>query len=153
MTTTPVRPRRAWQAWTLAAIQLFVAYQAVSGGIGLISNTWEMPSQWLVRTPFTTWTGPGWILIVLVAVPHLLAAIPALVLPYRPRLGALAGQLGGASLLLWIALQLVLLQQFYFLQPVIAFIGLVELGIAWSWRRRIARPEPMAEIAAAGSRS
>ena len=50
-------------------------------------------------------------------------------------------------------LQLVLLQQFYFLQPVIAFIGLVELGIAWSWRRRIAGSEPIAAMSVAGSRS
>ncbi|HEX5335561.1 MAG TPA: hypothetical protein VFW55_06740 [Propionicimonas sp.] len=140
MTTTPVRPRRAWQAWTLAAIQLFVAYQAISGGIGLISNTWGMPSQWLVRTPFTTWTGPGWILITLVAIPHVVAAIPALALPGRPRLGVLAGVLAGASLLVWIAVQLALLQQFFFLQPIIAAIGLLQLGVAWSWRRRLTRP-------------
>ena len=34
--------------------------------------------------------------------------------------------LAGASLLVWIAMQLALLQVFFFLQPVIAVIGVVE---------------------------
>ena len=139
--------RRPWQAWTLAAIQLFVAYQAISGGIGLITDTWQLPSQWLVRTPFTTWVGPGWVLIGLIAVPHLLAAIPPLFLPGNPRLGILAGILAGASLLVWITVQLALLQVFFFLQPVIAGFGVVELVLALLWRRRVGPPAPVGEPA------
>ncbi|HEY3340116.1 MAG TPA: hypothetical protein VGK18_16575 [Propionicimonas sp.] len=138
MTAQPIRTRRPWHAWVLAAIHLFVAYQAVSGGVGLMTNTWNLPSDYLTRTPFTTWTGPGWILIALVAVPQAVAAVPALVLPGRPRLGILAGLLGGASLLLWIAVQLALLQEYFFLQPVVAAIGVVEIGVAVLWRRRLA---------------
>ena len=147
MTSPRSANRRPWQAWTLAAIQLFVAYQAISGGIGLITDTWQLPSQWLVRTPFTTWVGPGWVLIGLIAVPHLLAAIPPLFLPGNPRLGILAGILAGASLLVWITVQLALLQVFFFLQPVIAGFGAVELVIALLWRRRISRPVPVGEQA------
>jgi hypothetical protein len=135
-TRTHARP---WQAWTLAVVELFVAYQAVSGGIGLITDTWHMPAEWLTRTPFTTWVGPGWILIGLVAVPHLLAAVPVVALPRRPRLGVLAGLLAGASLLIWIVMQLALLQQFFFLQPVIAGIGVIELALALWWRARLRR--------------
>ena len=134
----PVRGR-AWQAWALAVVELFVAYQAVSGGIGLITDTWQLPTDWLSRTPFTTWVGPGWILIGLVAVPHVLAAVPVVLLPRRPRLGITAGMLAGASLLVWIAAQVALLQVFFFLQPVIAVIGLVELGLALWWRGRLVR--------------
>ncbi len=133
------RPVRPWQAWALAAVELFVAYQAVSGGIGLITDTWKMPIEWLVRTPFSTWVGPGWILISLVAVPHLLAAVPVVGMPRRPGLGVLAGVLAGASLLAWIGMQLALLQVFFFLQPVIALIGCVELGLALWWRARVQR--------------
>jgi len=147
MTSPRSANRRPWQAWTLAAIQLFVAYQAISGGIGLITDTWQLPSQWLVRTPFTTWVGPGWVLIGLIAVPHLLAAIPPLFLPGNPRLGILAGILAGTSLLVWITVQLALLQVFFFLQPVIAGFGVVELVIALLWRRRISRPVPVGEPA------
>lgn len=141
--TRPARTR-TWHAWTLAVIELFVAYQAVSGGIGLITGTWPMPTAWLVRTPFTTWVGPGWLLIGLVALPHLLAAVPVLFLPRSPRLGVLAGLLAGTSLLIWITIQLALLQQYFFLQPIVAGIGLVEIALAVGWRRSLARAsEPL----------
>ncbi len=136
---TDTRTRRPWQAWTLAGVELFVAYQAVSGGIGLMANTWQMPTDWLVRTPFQDWVGPGWILICLVAVPHVLAAVPPVLMPRDPRLGILAGYLAGGSLLLWIAAQLALLQMYFFLQPVIAAFGLVEIGLTFWWHRRTAR--------------
>lgn len=137
------RLRRTWQAWTLAAIELLVTYQAVSGGIGLMTDSWKLPTEWLVRTPFTTWVGPGWILIGLIGVPHLLAAMPPLVLPARPRLGILAGFLAGGSLLVWIAMQLAVLQVYFFLQPVIAVIGVIEAGLAYWWLRRTQRnPRP-----------
>lgn len=130
--------RRPWQAWALATVELFVVVQAVYGGIGLITDDWALPAEWLVRTPFSTWEGPGWVLIALVGVPHLLAAIPVLFLPGRPRLGILAGHLAGASLLVWIVLQLALLGVYFFLQPVIVVIGVVEAGLAYWWSRRIA---------------
>ena len=136
--TTPAttRTRRAWQAWTLAAVELFVAYQAVSGGVGLITNSWQLPTEWLVRTPFESWVGPGWVLICLIGVPHVLAAVPPVLLPGRPRLGILAGYLAGGSLLVWIAVQLALLQVYFFLQPVIVAFGLIEAGLAYWWQRR-----------------
>jgi len=143
----PARSRRTWQAWTLGAVELFVTYQAVSGGIGLMTNSWHLPTEWLVRTPFTTWVGPGWILIGLIGVPHLLAAVPTLLLPTRARLAIIAGFLAGGSLLVWIVMQLALLQVYFFLQPVIAIIGVIEAGLAYWWLRRTlrnTRPEPRA---------
>lgn len=137
---TAARPRRPWQAWTLAAVELFVAYQAFSGGVGLITDSWKLPADWLVRTPFETWVGPGWVLIGLIGVPHLLAVVPVILLPGRPQLGILAGLLAGGSLLVWIAVQLALLQVYFFLQPVIAVIGLVEAGLAYWWRHRDGPP-------------
>lgn len=135
-----VTRHRAWQAWLLGAVELVVAGQGVYGGVGLITDSWALPTEWLVRTPFATWVGPGWVLLGLVAVPHLLAAVPTLLMPRRPGLGILAGWLGGASLLIWIAVQLAVLQVYFFLQPVIAGIGLVEIGLALWWRHaRLAR--------------
>lgn len=127
--------RRVWQAWTLAAVEVFVAYQAASGGVGLITDTPKMPTEWLLRTPFDTWVGPGWLLICLIGVPQVLAAAPAILLPSRPRLGILAGFLAGGSLLVWILMQLALLQVYFFLQPVIAGLGLIEVGLAYWWLR------------------
>ncbi|MBI4900976.1 MAG: hypothetical protein HY829_10920 [Actinobacteria bacterium] len=54
-------------------------------------------------------------------------------------MGILAGLLAGGSLLVWIVMQLALLQVYFFLQPVIAGIGVVEAGLAYSWLRRIRR--------------
>jgi hypothetical protein len=132
----PPHRGRGWPAWTLAAVELLVAYQAVSGGIGLMTDSWHLPTSWLVHTPFNSWVGPGWVLIGLVAVPHVLAAIPVVLMPRRARLGILAGFLAGSSLLIWIATQIALLQIYFFLQPVIALIGLVEIGLALWWRNR-----------------
>lgn len=128
---------RTWQAWVLAGVELFVAYQAFSGGVGLITDSWHLPVDWLVRTPFQDWAGPGWVLMLLVGVPHVVAAVPIVTLPSRPLLGIIAGYLAGGSLLVWIAMQLLLLQVFFFLQPVIAAIGLVEVGLAVWWRVRV----------------
>jgi len=130
---------RRWQTWALAVIEAFVAYQAISGGVGLITDTWDLPTAWLARTPFDTWVGPGWILIGLVAVPQLLAAVPPLFLPRRPGLGVLAGLLAGANLLIWIIMQLAVLQIYFFLQPVIAGFGVVEIGLALWWRASLRR--------------
>lgn len=116
-----------------------MTYQAISGGIGLITDTWKLPTDWLARTPFDTWVGPGWILIGLVAVPQVLAAIPKLFLPRRPGLGILAGVLAGVNLLIWIGLQLAVLQIYFFLQPVIAVIGVIEIVLALWWRADLRR--------------
>ncbi len=134
--------RRPWQAWTLATVEIFIAIQGVIGGVGLISDTWAMPRDWLTRTPFDTWAGPGWMLIALIAIPHLAAAIGVFV---STRLGILGGVLAGLSLLIWIAAQIALLQVFFVLQPVIAVVGFVEIGLALWWRHRLfaeSRREP-----------
>jgi hypothetical protein len=135
-TTATTRTHRTWQARALAVVEIFVAYQAVSGGVGLMTDSWQLPTEWLVRTPFQTWVGPGWLLICLIGVPHVLAAVPPVLLPARPRLGIQAGYLAGASLLVWIVMQVSLMQVYFFLQPVIAVIGLIEAGLAYWWHRR-----------------
>ena len=135
--TTPPRasaPRRPWQCWALAVVELFIVVQATFGGIALIGDTWQMNRDWLQRTPFDSWVGPGWMLIALIAVPHLAAAVAAL-MPRSPRLGILGGLLAGASLILWIAVQVATLQVFFFLQPVIVVVGVVEIALALWWRR------------------
>lgn len=128
-----------WPAWTLVVGEVFVSAQAFYGGLGLITDSWQLPAPWLVRTPFSSWVGPGWLLIGLVAVPHLLAAASVVLVPRRPQLGIVAGMLAGGSLLVWIAVQVTLLQVYFFLQPVIFAVGLVEIGLALWWRHRLAR--------------
>ncbi len=138
MTTTTQRVgatrtgRRAGAGWGLLVVLLLVGANAVYGGIGLLVNGMGMPDEWLARLPVETWTWPGVALLLTVAVPQLGAAW----LVWRHHAwAAVAGVVVGAGLVLWIAVQLALLQRYFVLQPVIAVLGLVEVGLALVWLR------------------
>ncbi len=121
---------------------MLVAYQAVDGGLALADDRWQMPREWLHNTPFDTWTGPGLVLVAAIGVPHALAAVAIVLLPADARIGILGGLLSGASLVAWIGIQIALLQVFFFLQPVIVVVGIVEISLAVLWRRALARHPP-----------
>lgn len=134
--TAPVRRRRTAVAWILATVELFVAANAFFGGIELIRTGFGIPQEWLAGTIFGDWTWPGILLILTVGLPHVAAALAALIRTrYWPQIGSVAGVLAGASLLGWIGIQLAVIGHYFFLQPVIAVIGLVEIGLAAWWRR------------------
>jgi hypothetical protein len=121
----------------LAAVEIVVAIQAIAGGLALIGDQWSMDPLWLRHTPFVTWTGPGVLLIVVIALPHLMAAAAIVVRPVPVRLGMVGGLLAGVSLIIWIIMQIALLQVFFFLQPVVAVLGALEIGLAAWWRRAL----------------
>lgn len=129
--------RRSRAGWGLMALLLLVAANAVYGGIGLIRNGMGMSKDWLTRTPFDSWLVPGLALMVTVAVPQLIAA--GLVLA-RSRWGAAGGLVAGVGLMLWIVVQLLVLRRFFFLQPVIFGMGVVEAALAWWWLATDHRP-------------
>ncbi len=138
MTATPLRPSSSrprlgsgWR-WSLLAVLLLVAANAVYGGLGLIADGMGMPDDWLERTPFDTWTWPGVALLATVALPQLVVA--GLVAAGH-RWAAAAGVLAGAALVLWIVVQVLVLRRYFFLQPVIAGFGVVEMALAWAWLR------------------
>lgn len=119
--------------WSLAALGAVVGAAAVYGGVGLIATGLQMPQEWLDATPFDTWTLPGGALLVTVAVPQLALAVLAAL---DHRWAVPAGYLMGFGLVAWIAVQLIVIQRFFFLQPVIAGIGIAEMAITWWWARR-----------------
>jgi hypothetical protein len=129
---TPARTGPGWARVGLLVVLILVATSAVYGGVGLIVNGMGMPDEWLANLPVDTWTWPGVALLVTVALPQLVAAW---LVVRRHRWAAFAGLLAGAGLVLWIGVQLALLQRYFFLQPVIAGLGLVEMALAWSWLR------------------
>ena len=137
MTTTEhrwvVAPGRGAAGGGLFVVLLLVAANAVYGGVGLVVDGIGMPSSWLERLPVDTWTWPGVALLVTVALPQLVAAW--FVWRRDPMAGVL-GLVAGAGLVLWIAVQVLLLQQFFFLQPVMVAVGLLEVALAWWWIRR-----------------
>jgi hypothetical protein len=62
------------------------------------------------------------------------AAWLARIVPGVARGGA-PGYLRGTGLVAWIAVQLLILRRYFFLQPVIAGIGAAEVLVAWRWQR------------------
>lgn len=151
MTTMTEQPRetrgtrRGWAGTGLLVVLLVVAANALYGGVGLMVNGLGMPEEWLEPLPVDTWAWPGVALLLTVAVPQLAAAW--LVWRRHPW-GPAAGLLAGAGLVLWIAVQLVLLQRYFFLQPVIAGLGLVEVLLAWAWLRQLRRGHASGQVGA-----
>jgi hypothetical protein len=54
----------------------------------------------------------------------------------KDRRAGVIGLVAGAALVLWIAVQLLVLQRYFFLQPVIAGFGVLEMVLAWWWIHR-----------------
>lgn len=128
-----VSQNKGWEGAVLLGLLLFVGVGAVYGGIGLMVDGMGMPSAWLDQLPVDTWTWPGVALLVTVAVPQLLTVW--LVTRHDPRAG-LVGVVVGSALVLWILVQLAVLQRYFFLQPVIAVIGVLEVLVSWAWIHR-----------------
>lgn len=131
--TMPVARRRGWPAWLFTAIALFLAVGAIFGGTQLLRNGFSMPVSWLSNTPFTGWTLPGLALLIGVAVPQL--AVVVLILTSQ-RWALAASYLAGLAVIAWIVVQLLVLQRYFFLQPVIAGLGLAEVLLARIWQRQ-----------------
>jgi hypothetical protein len=114
----------ARRPWWLIVLEIFVAVQAVYGGISLVLGVWDLDPQSLQRLPFVdSWTLPGISLIAVVAAPMLTAAW--LEIWAHPKAG-LASLVAGSLLMVWIVLQLVLLPSMHlWLQPVCFLAGAV----------------------------
>ncbi len=128
----PVVARRGRYPWVLAGLDGLTGAAAVYGGAGLIRDGFGMPDGWLAGTPLTGWVLPGVALLIGVAVPQLAAAA---LIGAGARPGLAAGYLAGLLLVAWIAVELVILRRYFFLQPVIAGIGAAEILLAWRWQR------------------
>ena len=96
-----------------------------------------MPLSWLHETPFTSWVLPGAALLIGVAVPQL-TALGLIMAGHR---WAPAGSyLAGLGLVLWIAVQMLVLQRYFIMQPAIAAAGAIEMLLAWLWQRAETAP-------------
>ena len=121
--------------WTLIALAMFVAANALYGGIGLISGGLGMPLSWLERTWFDSWVIPGILLLAIVAVPMLVASWATWHRwPRAPEITIGAG----ALLAGWIVGQMSMVR-YFFLQPLLLLLGLAIAGLgflAFTGRRR-----------------
>lgn len=140
----PALPHRDWAAWLTAGLALLIAAAAVFGGVRMIHDGLGMPADYLTVTPFSSWVLPGLALLAGVAVPQLVTGI---LIAAGHRRALVAAYLAGAVLIAWIVVQLVILQRYFFLQPVIAALGIAELALARIWQQadsavRVSRRQP-----------
>ncbi|MGD9996713.1 MAG: hypothetical protein AB7L17_22335 [Ilumatobacteraceae bacterium] len=114
---------------TLAGLALVMAVAAVGGGLGLAMGWIDMGSTIDERLPFDSPVLAGTALAAIVALPMAVTAWRA----WREdgRAGH-TGELAGVMLVGWIAVQLVVIRQFSFLQPVCVAFALALLVLAWN---------------------
>lgn len=125
--------RRFWTRIALVAVEGFVAVGAGYGSIMLVTDAWRLDRSMLRHLPVDTWVLPGVALAVLIALPTAAAAILVATNHPMARAGSL---LTGGILVGWIVVQLILIQQYFFLQPVIGVCGLLTIGLAYLLPRR-----------------
>jgi hypothetical protein len=124
---------------TLVVLELLLGVSAVYGGIGLLTGTLGMSDDWLIGTPFASWLVPGVALLLVVAAPMLGAAL----LEVRGhRLAPTASVLAGVLTVGWIAVQLLVVQRYFVLQPVVLIVAAGILLVAGLRRPTTTHPTP-----------
>jgi hypothetical protein len=108
-------------------VEAFVAAGAIYGSIMLITDAWQLDRSMLDHLPVDTWILPGVALAVLIAVPYVVSTILVVIGHSTARGVAL---LAGTVLAGWIVVQIALIQQYFFLQPVMGLCGLLTIGLA-----------------------
>lgn len=124
----------------LIAALLFQAVGAVYGGLALAigpdGSILQIPVSWLQHSPFKSFLIPGLILCILLGLLPLVVAFGLVLKPnwkalemlniYPRRHWSLTYALYfGIMLVCWILIQLALVQQYFWLQPVMGLIGVL----------------------------
>lgn len=118
---SPIAPRLA-----LAAVESAVLVTTVPGSWWLFSGTSTLPESWLTGTPFTTWSLPALLLLLAVGVPAGVAAALELL---DHGAAPTASLVHGLALVLFIAVQLVLLERYTVFQPLSLLAATAVLAI------------------------
>ncbi|TCK22347.1 hypothetical protein [Pseudonocardia endophytica] len=118
-------------------LEIVMAAAAVGGGVGLMAdNAIGMTDDWLAATGFASWTVPGLLLILVVAVPTAVAAV----LEIRGAgHAAEASVVAGLLQVGWILAQLVVVQRYVVLQPVVLACGVAVVALRAGAVRRSRR--------------
>ena len=127
--TSPPRgtATRAPARAVLVVLELLLGGSAVYGAVGLLAGTLGMSDDWLVGTPLADWVVPGVALLLVVAAPMLGAAFLELRVH---RAAPTASVLAGVSQVGWIAVQLLVMQRYFVLQPVVLLVAAAILLVA-----------------------
>lgn len=142
----------------LIALLLFLSFGALFGGWSLITQPdgsgLGMPSSWLAGSPFADYRIPGIILFTLFGLAPLVVVYglirrpswrwaDALLQPLHMHWSLAAALLIGVAQMIWIVVQLLLMSERFFLQPLLFVVGLAIALLAW----RVARAPQSSRIA------
>ena len=134
------RVERPGYVWLAVALELFTAVGAIPVGIMLLSDTTGatvgFPSGWIEATPFGSYLLPGIYLLLMNGIGMLVLA--GLTISRHRYAPWLTGVLG-AGLVIWIAVQLVVMPETSFLQATFGAIGIVLSVTSVAWLRHIGR--------------
>jgi hypothetical protein len=131
------RVDRPWYVWPAIALEVFTAVGAIPVGLIFLSDpsgaSMQIPEEWIRNTAFGTFTIPGLYLLFVNGLAMLIAAVLS---GMRHWLAPwLTGALG-VGLIVWIAVQLVVMPEQMILQPIFMAIGFVLGFVALFWLRR-----------------
>jgi len=111
--------------WTLTALLAFGALSAAVGAVlAIAANGAGVPLEYLKNSPFSSFFIPGLILGVVVGGTQLAAAIALLA---KRDIALLLSAIAGFGMLIWIFVELALMQQFSWLQAAYFILGGLEL--------------------------
>ncbi|WP_426519150.1 hypothetical protein ACPPVQ_04750 [Diaminobutyricibacter sp. McL0618] len=127
--------------WSLLVVSVFNALSAIAGGIAILATDGlGMPSSMLAGGPFTTFTWPGLILLVVVGGSQTLAAV--LLIARRPS-ALLWSAVAGFGMMIWIFVETGIIRGLSWLQVVYFATGALQvilvlalLGVA-GWLPRV----------------
>ena len=125
--TPAKRPPLSASTRLLLALELFVAFWAFAGGIGMMGGGLDLPSDWLDGTPFSSYFFPGLILFVVVGGSMLAASLAVW---SRHRFAGPASLAVGSILLIWITVQVALIGYRSWMQPTFFAFGLAIVVLA-----------------------
>lgn len=112
---------------TLIVVLFFGAASAVLGGVlGMAFGGAGVPLDYLDGTVFSSFVGPGLILLVVVGGTQAAGAIA--LLRHAPYAQAIAS-VAGFGMVIWIVAELAIISEYSFLQAVYLGVGIVELGL------------------------
>jgi hypothetical protein len=115
--------------YLLGGFLAFGALNAFAGGYYGLAGARGVPTEWLAGTPFSDYTVPSVILLVVVGGSFLVGTIAVLGHARIARASAFAA---GAIVLVWIAVQVALIGYVSWMQPATAIGGLLILLLAWA---------------------
>ena len=111
--------------WLLVTVTLFHALSAIGGGIGMVvADGLSMPKSLLADTPFTTFTIPGLILLLVVGGTQAWAAV---LLITRRESALLWSTVAGFGMVIWVISEIYLIHPFTWIQAIYVVTGLLQL--------------------------